>query len=489
MKQMNLKKLMKITDSKSTKYSRKIQDYSYSRAQRYNKRNNEIFASYEKYLRKEMEWLRRQGVSEDEIQNAYKNTGLHGSGLAKLIQQVAVENGDNRELSEILGEAHSIADSRKVKDSEEKKTFEEWYNMISSKIERSIKGTSYLPHFAWNTTVEHKGKDWVKSQLMSKEEFIDYLTTETGMPYSWRKAIKMWFKQIGDSSKIKDSTEDEWKQAADNAIKECMDRTLSMMEDNSMYPDEDNIELCLYANGDDDASVSIPYDIPDLEMSGEFYFYAYCLTKKIEDLQIDVKCYDEYHQDMYNYLSATQGAPMGYVKDHTLEGVLKKVEETIDYYGEEAYKEYSGENAIKEKYGEIGNFNGSEDNYDEMENLAQEINNLADAADQETINGNLNSGAMFETPSGAGEVADLLDEVLIAWDSVEIGSEQKKGHYDIKTRIIYEYGWEDNKMTFPNRYGLLLKTRETQYGSNVLECEVVDIAKYIEDDVEQNRKF
>lgn len=94
----------------------RVQDYSYRSAARYNKRNDEIFASYEKYLQKEMEWLRRQGVSEDEIQNAYRHTGLGSSGLAKLIQQVALENGDNRELSEILGEAHSISDSRRVKD-------------------------------------------------------------------------------------------------------------------------------------------------------------------------------------------------------------------------------------------------------------------------------------------------------------------------------------------------------------------------------------
>lgn len=97
----------------------KVQDYSYRSAARYNKRNDEIFASYEKYLQKEMEWLRRQGVSEDEIQNAYRHTGLGGSGLAKLIQQVALENGDNRELSEILGEAHSISDSRRVSDGEQ----------------------------------------------------------------------------------------------------------------------------------------------------------------------------------------------------------------------------------------------------------------------------------------------------------------------------------------------------------------------------------
>lgn len=94
----------------------KVQDYSYRSAARYNKRNDEIFASYEKYIQKEMEWLRRQGVSEDEIQNAYRHTGLGGSGIAKLIQQVALENGDNRELSEILGEAHSISDSRRIKD-------------------------------------------------------------------------------------------------------------------------------------------------------------------------------------------------------------------------------------------------------------------------------------------------------------------------------------------------------------------------------------
>jgi hypothetical protein len=61
-----------------------------------------------------MKWLRQHGVSEDEIQNAKRNTGLHGSELSKLVIRVARENGDTRENSEILGEA--ISDSRRIKD-------------------------------------------------------------------------------------------------------------------------------------------------------------------------------------------------------------------------------------------------------------------------------------------------------------------------------------------------------------------------------------
>ena len=96
---------------KSVLGKRKVKD-GLTRSERYNRRMEKIFADAEKFNQNQMEWLRQQGVSEDEIQNAKRNTGLHGSELSKLVLRIARENGDTRENSDILGEAMGISDSR-----------------------------------------------------------------------------------------------------------------------------------------------------------------------------------------------------------------------------------------------------------------------------------------------------------------------------------------------------------------------------------------
>ena len=96
---------------------RKVKD-GLTRSERYNRNSERIFAAAERFDQNQMNWLRQQGVSEDEIQNAKRNTGLHGSELSKLVIRIARENGDTRENSDILGEAMGISDSRRVKDAQ-----------------------------------------------------------------------------------------------------------------------------------------------------------------------------------------------------------------------------------------------------------------------------------------------------------------------------------------------------------------------------------
>lgn len=91
--------------------SRRVKD-GLTRSERYNRSMERIFATAERFDQNQMKWLREQGVSEDEIQNAKRNTGLHGSELSKLVLRIARENGDKREDSKILGEAMGISDSR-----------------------------------------------------------------------------------------------------------------------------------------------------------------------------------------------------------------------------------------------------------------------------------------------------------------------------------------------------------------------------------------
>lgn len=94
--------------------SRRVKD-GLTRSERYNRNMERIFASAERFNQNQMKWLREQGISEDEIQNAKRNTGLHGSKLSELVIQTARANGDTRENSEILGEAMGISDSRRVR--------------------------------------------------------------------------------------------------------------------------------------------------------------------------------------------------------------------------------------------------------------------------------------------------------------------------------------------------------------------------------------
>lgn len=87
------------------------------------------------------------------------------------------------------------------------KTFREWFDMISDKLAKAIAREGYTPNFVWNNAVEQKGKDWVDSEQISKDEFVDFITHQTGLPYSYRNRINKWFGNLGQSHKINSSTE------------------------------------------------------------------------------------------------------------------------------------------------------------------------------------------------------------------------------------------------------------------------------------------
>lgn len=94
---------------------RRVKD-GLTKAQRYNRNMENIFAYAEKVNKNRMNWLRQQGVSEDEIQNAKANTGLGKDGLYNLVIKVARENGDRRLNSDILREIDDLEAIRNVKD-------------------------------------------------------------------------------------------------------------------------------------------------------------------------------------------------------------------------------------------------------------------------------------------------------------------------------------------------------------------------------------
>lgn len=139
-----------ISDDLTTMPERKVSDSrrvkdGLTSSERYNRNMERIFATAERFDQNQMKWLREQGVSEDEIQNAKRNTGLHGSELSKLVLRIARENGDERENSEILGEAMGISDSRRIKD-EYTEPF--WYNFGGAfsdpyNIDREVEDDDY----------------------------------------------------------------------------------------------------------------------------------------------------------------------------------------------------------------------------------------------------------------------------------------------------------------------------------------------------------
>lgn len=112
-------------------------------------------------------------------------------------------------------------------------------------------------------------------------------------------------------------------------IQECYERTLPLFDNEFIFCDESNIEF-----SEDGLSVEIPFDIPNLETSGSIVYYIYneIPLKTGEDSDIEVKAsyFDEYGQNMFDYFSVAQGAPMGYQKDLSIEGAIAKVEEALE---------------------------------------------------------------------------------------------------------------------------------------------------------------
>lgn len=94
---------------------RRVKD-GLTKAERYNRNMENIFAYAEKVNKNRMNWLRQQGVSEDEIQNAKANTGLGKNGLGELVLEVARGKGDKRLNSDIFREVDDLEAIRNVKD-------------------------------------------------------------------------------------------------------------------------------------------------------------------------------------------------------------------------------------------------------------------------------------------------------------------------------------------------------------------------------------
>lgn len=113
------------------------------------------------------------------------------------------------------------------------------------------------------------------------------------------------------------------------AIQECYKRTLPLFDYEFIFCDESTIEF-----SEDELSVEIPFCIPNLETSGSIMYSIYneIPLKTGEDSDIEVKAsyFNEYGQNLFNYLSATQSAPMGYQKDFSIEGAITKVKEALE---------------------------------------------------------------------------------------------------------------------------------------------------------------
>ena len=117
---------------------RRVKD-GLTKAQRYNRNMENIFAYSEKVNKNRMNWLRQQGVSEEEIQNAKANTGLGKDGLYNLIIKVARGNGDRRLNSDILREIDDLEAIRNVKDGCGRKVKDSEYTDIEKAKQKLIK--------------------------------------------------------------------------------------------------------------------------------------------------------------------------------------------------------------------------------------------------------------------------------------------------------------------------------------------------------------
>jgi hypothetical protein len=142
--------------------------------------------------------------------------------------------------------------------------------------------------------------------------------------------------EVADSRRVKDSNvSDDIRNECVSMIQECKDRTLEMLSYTDFYYGYDGDDITTFVDGGengDDFSVSIPFETAD-GSAFEIFFYVYNINRVLNEnapIEVNVKFFDEYNQNMFDYLSATQGAPWGYVKDHTVEGCLAKVSSAID---------------------------------------------------------------------------------------------------------------------------------------------------------------
>ena len=111
------------------------------------------------------------------------------------------------------------------------KTFREWFDMISDRLAKAIAREGYTPNFVWNNAIEQKGKDWVDSEQISRDEFVDFITHQTGLPYSYRNRINKWFGNLEQSRKPIKSSDDSINGLSPRQYRNAIDKASEMIAD------------------------------------------------------------------------------------------------------------------------------------------------------------------------------------------------------------------------------------------------------------------
>lgn len=212
-----------------------------TRSERHNRSMEKIFASAERFNQNQMKWLREQGISEDEIQNAKRNTGLHGSKLSELVIQTARANGDTRENSEILGEAMGISDSRRVKDgvgiiSED---LEDAINAELSKLGKGIQVWHYKSSddrviIATDNRMFSKKKDGINN-VMSDFGYTYNKSYPMLGSLGVKAYIAVYDKKVSDSRRVKDNMPIDKLSSGEIGLKEYYKETLIGRDFHSVF--------------------------------------------------------------------------------------------------------------------------------------------------------------------------------------------------------------------------------------------------------------
>lgn len=199
---------------------RRVKD-GLTKAERYNRQWEKAYDFVNKVEQQEMKWLRKQGVSEEEIQNAKKHTGLGKDALYELIMKVARENGDNREYSEMYDEIMSISDGcgRKVKDENQigwlkgKSNFVlhlkgKTGNVTSLKYEQTI---PFESGYGDVYTKDVDGKGWLTFYMVYNNQLYREVASAKQVDWIKENGFSKWWvdNSISDSNrKVKDGRVD-----------------------------------------------------------------------------------------------------------------------------------------------------------------------------------------------------------------------------------------------------------------------------------------
>ena len=201
---------------------RRVKD-GITKAQRYNRNMENIFAYAEKVNKNRMNWLRQQGVSEDEIQEAKANTGLGKDGLGRLVLEVARGKGDKRLNSDIFREVDDLEAIRNVKDGCGRKVKDEnqigWLkgksnfvlhlqgktgNVTSLKYEQTI---PFESGYGDVYTMDVDGKVWLTSYMVYNNQLYREVASAKQVDWIKENGFSKWWvdNSISDSGrKVKD---------------------------------------------------------------------------------------------------------------------------------------------------------------------------------------------------------------------------------------------------------------------------------------------